>query len=237
MRLDSIRVVLVETTHPGNIGASARAMKNMCLDRLYLVRPREFPHPEALARAAGAGDILERAVVCDSLEEALGGCGVVIGASARRRRTQWPELDPRGCAELLAGLGQEQVALVFGREHSGLNNKELDLCSHLAHIPSNPEYSSLNLAAAVQILAYEIHARTSQPSPEPAATTQERMATAEEMEGLYRHMEQALADIGFLDPRNPRLLMRRLRRLYNRAGLVESEVNILRGIFAAIQGR
>lgn len=239
MQLDRVRVVLVETSHPGNIGACARAMKNMGLSRLHLVRPGEYPHPEATARAAGAGDILEQAVVCDTLEEALSGCGVVIGASARRRRTQWPEFDPHACAEFLVGLDQaEEAAVVFGREHSGLSNDELDRCAYLVCIPSNPAYSSLNLAAAVQVIAYEIYQcrdRTEELKEEQTGT--ERKATLQEMDGLYLHMERALTDIGVLDPQNPRLLMRRLRRLYNRAGLIESEVNILRGILSAIQAR
>ena len=155
--LEQIRIVLVGTTHPGNIGAVARAMKTMALDNLWLVAPKQFPSAEATARASGADDLLARARICTDLSEAIEGCRLVVGASARLRTVQWPQMAPRECARaLLSEATAGPVAILFGRESSGLSNQELDRCSHLVHIPSNPEFSSLNLAAAVQILTYEI---------------------------------------------------------------------------------
>lgn len=213
-------------------------MKNMCLDQLFLVAPRSFPDPEATARAAGADDVLAMAVVVPSLAEAIEGCDLVIGASARRRSISWPELDPRECAEhVLMEGGAQQVAIVFGRESSGLNNAELDLCHYLLHIPCNPDYGSLNVAAAVQVVCYELmmQARSLVPRSEQSRDQGEERATAEEMEALFQHMEQALYDIEFLDPANPRFLMRRLRRMYSRAGVQRTEMNILRGVLTAAQ--
>lgn len=227
--------MLVETTHPGNIGAVARAMKNMCLSELYLVRPRLYPHPEATARASGADDLLAAAVVCDSLEEALAGCSLVVGASARRRTIPWPEVDARGFGAM-AAAHPGKAAAVFGREHAGLTNTELEQCGYLVHIPSNPGYSSLNVAAAVQIVAYEAMMAAGG-RPAEAQAPDDRPATADELEGLYGHFERALVQIGFLDPGNPRQLIRRLRRLFNRAHLEQTEVNILRGILKAAQKR
>jgi tRNA (cytidine32/uridine32-2'-O)-methyltransferase len=233
MSFSNIRVVLVETTHPGNIGAVARAMKNMFLTRLYLVQPHFFPHADATARASGADDVLHQATVCGSLEEAVAGCSLVFGASARLRRIDWPTVDARRCGEKVAEtVGGGEVALVFGREHSGLTNEELDRCNYLVHIPSNPDYSSLNLGAAAQVLAYEVAMALG--ARVPAVQGEER-ASAQEVDGLYAHLEQALVEIGFLDPQNPRQLMRRLRRLFNRSELEKSEVQILRGILTAAQ--
>ncbi len=235
-----IRIVLIETSHPGNIGAVARAMKNMCLDRLYLVRPKSFPHAEATSRASGADDLLAGAVVCDTLEEALQGCSAVYGASARLRTIRWPQVDARECAAMaVKGAAEGEAAVLFGREHSGLTNAELEYCNYLVHIPSNPDYSSLNIAAAVQVICYEImmaagqrpHSEVSKKAPA------DQPATAEEVERFYRHLEQTLIDIEFLDPDNPRQLMRRLRRLYNRTTLNNNEINILRGILTAINKR
>ncbi len=237
MKLSNIRVVLVETTHPGNIGAVARAMKNMGLEKLYLVAPRRFPHAEASARASGADDLLSAAVVCETLEASLSGCMLVFGASARLRTIAWPQLDPRQCAQLVSAMdGAAEVALVFGREHAGLTNEELEQCHYLVHIPTNPEFCSLNLAAAVQVMAYE--ARVACCSDAPSGRSNfpgGQLATADELAGFYCHLEQAIIDIGFLDPDNPRLLMRRLRRLFNRSRLEKMELNILRGILAAAQ--
>lgn len=225
--LDSIRIVLVGTTHPGNIGAAARAMKTMGLERLYLVAPARFPDAEATARASGADDVLASAVVCGDLAAALSGCSLVFGASARRRTLAWPEVDARECARQASAHAGE-VALVFGREHSGLSNPELDHCHALVHIPANPEYSSLNLASAVQLVTYEV--RMAAAAPEPAPQAGEALASSEDVERFYAHLEQTLVAIGFLDPANPRQLMRRLRRLFNRARLERTELNILRGI-------
>lgn len=231
----AVRIVLVETSHPGNIGAAARAMKTMCLTDLVLVNPSEFPHPDAAARASGAVDLLERARVTATLDEALAGCVLVAGTSARRRGIGPPELAPRECAaRLAAGALQQDVALVFGRERTGLTNEELGRCHILVNIPANPEYSSLNLASAVQVLAYELMlARAAAPAASEAGT---RLATADEMERFYEHLEQAALETGFLDPANPKHLMRRLRRLFNRAQPDQNEINILRGLLAALQG-
>lgn len=231
------RIILVGTTHPGNIGATARAMKTMDLHDLVLVAPQAvFPHPQAQAMAAGADDVLAAARVCATLEEALADCALVYGASARQRTIPWPMLDPRGCAQEVA-VAEGQVALVFGREHSGLTNAELERCHTLVHIPANPAFSSLNLAQAVQILAYEIYlARHAAPRPaRPDNKLGERLAPLAETTLFFDHLEQTLVDIDFLDPARPRHLMRRLKRLFNRTQLTQNEVNILRGILTAVQ--
>ncbi len=233
--LERIRVVLVETSHPGNIGAAARAMKVMGLSRLYLVQPQLFPSAEATSRASGADDLLTRARVCATLDEALADCTLVLGASARLRSLPWPLSDARSAAQRAvagAAAGQE-VALVFGREQTGLSNEELQRCHYLLHIPANGDYSSLNLAAAVQVVSYEL--RMALLGSEPLATDEGDYASGDELESLYRHLEETLVDIGFLDPENPRHVMRRLRRLYNRARLERTEVNILRGILTESQ--
>jgi tRNA/rRNA methyltransferase/tRNA (cytidine32/uridine32-2'-O)-methyltransferase len=235
--LAQIRVVLVQTSHPGNIGAAARAMKTMGLTQLYLVAPSDFPSAEATARASGADDLLARAVVCERLEQALEGCLLVLGTSARRRALQWPELSAREAAPLaLDKAGAGPVALVFGRERSGLTNEELDRCRYLVHIPSNPDYNSLNLGSAVQVLAYELRASLPDGKPPVRPEPGEEPAPADALEDLYGHLEVTLAEIGFLDPDNPRHLMRRLRRLFNRAELSRNEVQILRGILSGVQG-
>jgi tRNA (cytidine32/uridine32-2'-O)-methyltransferase len=237
----NIRIVLVNTSHPGNIGGVARAMKNMCLSRLYLVDPVEFPSGKARARASGALDILQQTVVVPDLEQAIADCALVFGASARLRAIPWPGMDVREAAATAVTTASEgnEVALVFGRENAGLTNEELARCHYLLHIPGNPDYNSLNLAAAVQVLAYELHmaALVTQRQPSPAASNDYPLATAEELEGLYAHLEQALIGIGFLDPANPRQLLRRLRRLFNRARLDRMELNILRGMLAAAEKR
>jgi tRNA (cytidine32/uridine32-2'-O)-methyltransferase len=243
--LDRIRVVLVNTSHPGNIGGAARAMKNMGLSRLVLVQPEEFPSGEANARASGATDILEAALVVDSLEEALAGCSLVLGTSARERRIPWPLLDPRECAQKCLEHVEPggEVALVFGREYAGLTNEELQRCQYHVHIPSNPEFSSLNLATAVQVLVYEVRmawlAQQGQPTKmeklETTAMLDAVPVTADELELFYQHLEQTLVQIDFLDPAKPRHLMARLRRLYGRAGVSKLEMNILRGILTETQ--
>lgn len=234
--LPAIRIVMVETSHPGNIGAAARAMKNMYLDRLYLVRPEQFPHGDATVRASGAHDLLATATVCDSLAQALEGCSMVFGASARSQRTlPWPQLDARSAAELVAQQAQNtEVALVFGREHSGLTNEELALCNYLLHIPTNPEFSSLNVASAIQVVSYELMMARSGKWQAPASSNEDEPASAEEVEGLIAHLEQTMIAVGFLDPENPRHLIRRMRRLFNRARVEKTEVNILRGVLSAV---
>ncbi len=235
--MSAIRIVLVETSHPGNIGAVARAMKNMQLDELVLVAPRSFPHAEATARASGADDILARARVVETLDEALDGCELAIGASARLRTIAWPQVEPRECAALAHSAGEgAQVALVFGREDSGLSNEELERCNYLVHIPTNPDYSSLNIAMAVQVLSYELFlVRREEGAPPPPEDEYEPAATADELEGLFAHFEKALVAIDFLDPDNPRQLLRRLRRLFLRARISKVEYNILRGILTAAE--
>lgn len=235
--LAQVRVVLVNTSHPGNIGAAARAMKNMGLDRLYLVAPREFPAPRAQWRAAGAADVLERAVVVERLAEAIAGCGLVVGTSARERRIPWPLLDPRECGQRAwAESAQHEVALVFGREDRGLTNEELAQCGFHVHIPANPEYSSLNLAAAVQVLTYELRMAALSDGGRPAAGQWDvPLARAEDIELYFEHLEQALVEIGFHDPDNPRQTMVRLRRLLARIRPDRMELSMLRGVLTAMQ--
>ncbi|MCF7978213.1 MAG: TrmJ/YjtD family RNA methyltransferase [Chromatiaceae bacterium] len=259
MRLSRVRFVLVEPSLSANMGAVARAMKTMGLTQLVLVRPQQAIDAEALARAAGADDLLAQAQVCDSLTEALSGCRLVIGSSARARSLAWPEVDPAGCAaQLLQESEQGEVALLLGRERSGLTNDELSHCHFLTRIATNPDYSSLNIAAAAQVFAYELRRTALQwqaeaqipprpPGQDPALelSRDERdergeradLATADEMAGFYAHLEQTLAQIGFADPAQSGTLRRRLRRLFNRARPDRTELNILRGILSAAAGR
>ncbi|MCL4800371.1 MAG: RNA methyltransferase [Burkholderiales bacterium] len=233
--LARIAVVLVGTTHPGNIGAAARALKTMGLARLVLVAPRAFPDPEADARASGAADLLAQARVCATLDEALAGTRLAIALSARRRGLSLPELDVRAAAGLAveeARLGE--VALVFGTESVGLSNDEALKCQRLAWIPTAPGYSSLNLAAAVQVAAYEVRMAAAEPAPRAPAPFD--AAGIDEIEGFYAHLERNLVQSGFLDPAQPKRLMERLRRLFGRARLEREEVNILRGILSAWDG-
>ncbi|MCU7936584.1 MAG: RNA methyltransferase [Candidatus Thiodiazotropha sp. (ex Dulcina madagascariensis)] len=235
--LNNIRIVLVDTSHPGNIGAAARAMKNMCLQQLYLVAPQQFPHQEASSRASGAGDLLDCARVVDSLDEALQGCRLVVGTSARARSVAWPVISSAEAAvKLVAEAAQGDVALVFGRERSGLSNSELDRCTFLVHIPTNQAYSSLNLGAAVQVLAYEIHLAHLR-GQDKASEHPRDLATAEMLQGFHEHLAQALDDVGFTDPKQSDKLLRRLRGLFQRARPDKDEINILRGILSAMQGR
>ncbi|MDJ0749955.1 MAG: tRNA (cytosine(32)/uridine(32)-2'-O)-methyltransferase TrmJ [Woeseiaceae bacterium] len=230
----SIRIVLVGTTHPGNIGAVARAMKNMGLSDLYLVNPKAFPHEDATARASGASDILERTKVVDALDKALVDCVYVAGASARSRSINWPSMGPRDCAErMIRENANGDVACVFGPEKSGLHNDDLDLCHTLLTIPTDPGFSSLNLAMAVQVFAYEVRV-ASMLDEGPMFDVEAPPATSDEMERFYEHLENVLRDIHFLDPDNPRHLMRRMRRLFIRARPDKNEVNILRGILTAV---
>ena len=233
--LSAIHVVLSHTSHPGNIGAAARAMKTMTLSSLSLVNPQQFPHADATARASGADDILASARVFDDIDAALAEHRLVIGASTRTRTIPCPVISPAECARLACDESRAgQVAILFGCEQSGLSNAEIDRCHKLVQIPGNPEYSSLNLAAAVQIICYEIYvAALGGNHPSPAAG--QDAVSADEMERFYQHLEQTLVELGFLDPANPRQLMRRLRRLYNRARPDENEVNILRGMLSAAQ--
>lgn len=236
--LSHINIVLVGTTHPGNIGAVARAMKNMQMTSLRLVAPKIFPSADATSRASGADDILSRAKVCDSLREAIADCQVVFGASARSRTISWPELTPRQCAaEIFAKHPGANIAIVFGREHSGLTNEELDMCRYLLHIPCNPAFSSLNLAAAVQVVCYELFVAAGDRGRKAIGDRGEcPLATAEQMESFYDHLHQTLIDIDFTQNDQSRSIMRRLRRIYNRIELDTKEVDILRGILRMSQG-
>lgn len=237
--LGQLRVVLVGTVYPGNIGSAARAMKTMGIESLTLVEPADFPHREAEYMAVSARDTVQSARVCASLEDAVADCSLVIGASARSRRIQWPLKSPRECAEeVVSRHRDEQVALVFGREDRGLINEELQRCNWHVHIPANPVYPSLNLAAAVQVICYEMRiAALTEVWPEAMAEPvwDEPPATAGGMAQFYRHLEQTLVELEFLNPRAPRQLMRRLRRLYGRVHLDQMELNILRGILAETQ--
>lgn len=230
----NLRIILVGTTHPGNIGAAARAMKNMGVSELALVGPRYFPDAEATARASGAEDVLERAMVTHTLAEAIADCVHVAGTSARPRAIAWPTVEPRACVEELLAKGRQgPVALVFGSEKSGLSNEDLDRCNSLVTIPTAPGFSSLNLAMAVQILTYEWRRAVAGAAPQ-LSESEAPPATSAEMEHFYTHLEAVLTRIAFLDPANPRHLMRRLRRLFVRAAPDKNEVNILRGILTAI---
>ena len=233
-----VRMVLVGTQHPGNIGSAARAMKTMGLSRLVLVAPERFPHAEADALAAGAGDVLEAARVLDDPAEAVADCRLVLGCTARDRRIALPMLSPREAAARVAEAtrGGGEVALLFGRERTGLDNAELQLCHAAVHIPANPDYSSLNLAAAVQVLAYEL--RVALLAAEPVDEADEEgdpPATHAQLEGLFAQLADTLDVIDFHKGRAPESAMRKLRRLFLRTGLNEREVRLLRGVLADAQ--
>jgi TrmH family RNA methyltransferase len=229
----SIRIVLVAPSHPGNIGAAARAMLTMGLTRLVLVSPQRFPHPEAVALASGAVRLLDDARVVNTLDDALAGAGLAIGLSARPRAFAGRVLAVReAAAEAIAHASRGEVALVFGTEMSGLSNADLARCTIVATIPANPHYASLNLAAAVQVVAYELNvAATNGQVWRPPRFAP---ATVDEIEALYRHGERTLVAMRILNPEMPKRLLPRLRRLFARAGLEKEEVNILRGIVARI---
>lgn len=233
--MQNIRIILVSPSHPGNIGAASRAMKNMGLNRLYLVAPEAFPHPEAYYRAAGADDVLNSAVVTTDLPQALAGCEWAYAASARSRRLDLSGCDVRQCAEQIVQMShQPEVALVFGRESSGLTNWELSQCSVHVQIPADEQFRSLNLASAVQIFAYEIRMAWLNIKNIPAATKPRALAPHEQMLSLYDHLETTLQKVEFLNPAHPKKLMLRLQRMFNRAQLDATEVNILRGILTSI---
>jgi TrmH family RNA methyltransferase len=231
--LANIRIVLCRPSHPGNIGAAARAMKTMGLSQLVLVEPKKFPHADAEAMASGAADVLESARVCESLEEALSGCVLAIGTSTRQRDLQTALLTPAEAAsQALTEAQAGTVAFVFGNETFGLSREELARCQALMTIPANPEYSSLNLGAAVQVMAYEL--RRSALS-ETFAQPDLDAADLAEVERFYVHLEQAMIRIGFLNPASPKRLMPKLRRLFSRTRLQKEEINILRGMLSAME--
>lgn len=230
-----IRIVLCQTSHPGNIGSTARAMKTMGLSRLYLVRPKHFPDGEAKSLAVNAADLLDTAVVTQTLEEALADCQFVIGVSGKQRSLSQQVITVReAAAEVKNIAAHQEVALVFGTEMSGLSNEEADRCHMLATIPANPEYTSLNLAQAVQIMCYELRM---------AITTGElhyqkkpaELASQQDLERFYEHMREVLEQIGYINPRAPKKLFERLRRMYGRTRLEKEEVNLLRGILTLTQ--
>jgi tRNA/rRNA methyltransferase len=231
---NNIRIVLCQTSHPGNIGSAARAMKTMGFQHLYLVQPDKFPNPQATALAAGADDLLNNAIVTQSLSEALVGCAFAIGMSARKRYLSHEIVNARNAALQANKIAASQlVAFVFGTEMSGLTNAELDCCQLLAMIPANPEYSSLNLAMAVQIMCYEL--RMDALEGKLDATAGEALANNEELERFYAHLEETLLYIGYLNPNAPKKLFERMRRLYSRARLEKEEVNLLRGVLTLTQ--
>jgi tRNA/rRNA methyltransferase/tRNA (cytidine32/uridine32-2'-O)-methyltransferase len=231
--LSHIKIVLVETSHPGNIGAVARAMKNMTASNLRLVSPKIFPSADATARASGANDILSAAEIYDNLPDAIADCQIVLGASARDRTISWPELTVRESAEKFAipEKSGTNIAIVFGRENSGLKNHELDLCHYLLRIPCNEAYSSLNLAAAVQVVCYELFIATGHINQSSIGDKgDDPLASMKQMELFYQHLQQTIADIGFLHVDKTQSVMRRLRRIFNRVALDTKELDILRGI-------
>lgn len=244
LMLDQIRIVLVNTTHSGNIGAAARAMKNMGVTQLVLVDPIAEIDGDAIVRASGASEILDSCITVSSLDEAVAGCGLVIGTSARGRHIPWPLCSPRECADKAkkAVANNNSVALVFGRESRGLTNEELHKCNAHVHIPTNPDFSSLNIAAAVQVLCYEMRMAALE---EEAVDNDSKnkwgvewdyeMAPHGDMERFFDHLKNSLVDIGFLDPNTPKQLMTRLRRMFQRTALDTMEVSMMRGILAAVQ--
>ncbi len=234
--LERVRVVLCETSHPGNIGAAARAMKTMGLSHLVLVKPKHFPHADAEAFASGALDVLREAVVCDSLDEALAGTVLVVAATSRHRDLTHEVVDCReACKRLVQDASHGEVALVFGPERTGLTVRDVNKCQLITAIPANPDYASLNLAQAVQVFAYEL--RMSAGGTAPRQPRSSEAATHDEVEGFYRQLEEVFLASGFLDPQQPKRLMQRMRRLFARSRPEKEEVNILRGFLRAIQDR
>lgn len=233
--LNSVKIVLVGTTHPGNIGAAARAMKNMGFRNLSLVKPKEFPSDVATYRSKAAKDILENALIFNNLEEAVVDCELVIGTSARDRKVPWPILSPKESAEEVSkSLKIHKIAIVFGREDRGLTNEELGLCNYHVHIPTDPEYSSLNLSQAVQILVYEIRMAVLS-DDENQDYWDVELANNNQTEMLIQHMDELMQEVDFYDVDNPRKLLLRVRRFFKRSRIDVMETNIFRGLFATIQ--
>ena len=231
--LTQIRFTLIETSHPGNIGGVARAMKCMDLPNLTLVNPKHFPHPDATSRATGAEDLLTRARVSTDIEQAIDDSVFVVGTTSRARSIEWPVVEPRTAAErIIKESRQGPVSILFGRERSGLTNREVDLCHLLVRIPTSQKYTSLNLASAAQIMAYELYLTA---NPTPVVTREDSKADSESMSRFYRHLEETLHDLDFIKVTPPTKLMRKLVRLFNRAQPSVEEINILRGILSAAQ--
>ncbi len=238
--LHNIRIVLVETSHTGNMGSVARAMKTMGLSNLYLVNPLVKPDSQAISLAADASDVIGDAKIVDALDEAIAGCSLVVGTSARSRSLPWPMLDARECSVKSVEEGQQvPVALVFGRERGGLTNEELQKCHYHVAIQANPEYSSLNLAMAVQIITYEVRIAwlTAQEKAQPAPEYAAPYPLVDDLERFYQHLEQIMLNSGFIREGNSGQVMSKLRRLYTRARLERDELNILRGMLASFEKR
>lgn len=241
--LHNIRIVLVETSHTGNMGSTARAMKTMGLTNLYLVNPLVKPDSQAIALAAGASDVIGNATIVETLDEAIAGCSLVVGTSARSRTLPWPMLEPRECGvRSVQAAEHAAVALVFGRERVGLTNDELQKCHYHVAIPANPAYSSLNLAMAVQILAYEVRvawldSQEAQPQAAPDTHDESLYPLVDDLERFYAHLEQVLLQTGFIRPTHPGQVMSKLRRLFTRARPESQELNILRGMLTSIEKR
>ncbi len=238
--LENIRIILVETSHTGNMGSTARAMKTMGLTNLYLVNPLAQPDSHAIALSAGASDVIGNATIVNSLDEALAGCELVIGTSARSRTLSWPMVEPRECGErCVETASHSPVAIVFGRERVGLTNEELQKCNYHLYIPTNPEYGSLNLAMAVQLVSYEIRmaylAAQEQLKEVTSPEHEVEYPPAEDMERFYQHLEQVLKESGFIRKAHPGQIMNKLRRLYTRARPETQELNILRGILTSME--
>lgn len=235
MLLNEVRIVLVNTSHTGNIGSAARAMKTMGISKLYLVDPVNQIDSHASALAAGATDVLGNAVVVDTLAEAIADCSLVIGTSARSRTLSWPMVEPRECGEKLINEAVNgPVALVFGRENSGLTNEELQMCHYHVCIPANPEYSSLNLAMAVQTLCYETRMAFLQQQDKPVVEDETVYPSSQQLELFYEHLQKTLEKTGFIIKQHPGMVMTKLRRLFNRARPEEMELNILRGMLTSV---
>lgn len=233
--LTQIRFTLIETSHPGNIGGVARAMKCMDLSKLVLVTPKHFPHPDASSRATGAEDLLANAAVFTDIRQAIDDSVFVVGTTSRPRTIEWPLVEPGSAAErIIEESEQGPVSILFGRERSGLTNREVDLCNLLVRIPTSEEYASLNLASAAQIMAYELYLKA---NPAPRYTSDHGRADRASMSKFYRHLEETLHDLDFVKVNPPTKLMRKLARLFNRAQPTIEEVNILRGILSAAQSK
>lgn len=237
MMLERVKVVLVGTTHSGNIGSAARAMKVMGLSQMVLVDPQCQVDAQAIALAAGASEIALNAQIYPTLEAAVADCGLVVGTSARSRTLEWPMLEPRECGEkLISEANQHSVAMVFGRERTGLTNDELQLCHYHVCVPANPEYSSLNLAMAVQLLSYEVRmAYLALQQSSQSSTLQEEYPRHQELERFYAHLEQVIMQTKFISAQQPGQVMNKLRRMFTRARPETQEINILRGILTSVQ--
>lgn len=235
--LNNIKIVLVETSHTGNMGSAARAMKTMGLSKLCLVNPIVKPDSQSISLAAGASDIIKQAQIVNSLEEAIADCQLVIGTSARSRHLQWPHLESYQCGDKIISeaIQYHHIALIFGRERVGLTNEELQKCHYHVSIPANPDYSSLNLAMSVQVLCYEIRMAMLRLNEQPLETNENICyPNGDNIERFYQHLEQTLLHTGFINPNHPGQIIGRLRRLFTRARIEQQELNILRGILTSI---